>query len=103
VSFLRLVNFYGFAVHLDGRVTVTRSPDFAVKASGWLSPSNHNHLRITRILRCLHVLGLEVEAKALFDCLSDIYEDELRKPMPAISDETMEYWREAAAQAGTSR
>jgi hypothetical protein len=99
VSFLRMMNFYGFEARSGQQITVTRAPSFAAKATVWLSPGNHNHLRITRILRCLTVLGLEAEAKAFFDCLADIYEDEQIKPMPAISDETMLYWREAAGRA----
>jgi hypothetical protein len=96
VSFLRMMNFYGFEARSGQQITVTRAPNFAAKATVWLSPGNHNHLRITRILRCLSVLGLEAEARAFFDCLSEIYADEQNKPMPAISDETMLYWREAA-------
>lgn len=56
----------------------------------------------TRILKCLTVLGLEAEAKAFFRCLSEIYEDEQNKPVPAVSDETMLYWREAVGDAGRS-
>jgi len=92
--------FYGFEARLGERITVTRAPNFAAKAAGWLSPGDHNHLRMTRILRCLTVLGLEAEAKALFDCLCKIYEDEQKKPLPAISDETMLYWKEAVGDAG---
>ena len=95
VSFLRLMNFYGIEARSGERITVTRAPTLAAKATVWLSPGNHNHLWITRILRCLSVLGLEVEAKAFFDCLFEIYADEQNKPMPAISNETMLYWREA--------
>jgi hypothetical protein len=32
-----------------------------------------------------------------FHWLSQIYEDEQNKPMPAISDETILYWRDAAS------
>ena len=83
------MKFYGLEVHLGEQVTAMRSPNFAAKAAGWLSPGNHNHLRITRILRCLTVLGLEAEE--FFGCLAEIYKDEQSKPMPAISDETMQY------------
>jgi hypothetical protein len=100
VSFLRMINFYGLEAHSGEQITVTRAPNFAAKATVWLSPGNHNHLRITRILRCLSLLGLEAEANAFFDCLSESYEDEQKKPMPAISDETMLYWREAASHLG---
>jgi len=100
VSFLRLMSFYGLEAHKGEQIAVTRAPNFATKATVWLSRGNHNHLRITRILRCLSLLGLEAEAKALFHCLSEIYEDEQKKPMPAISDRTMLYWREATGDAG---
>jgi hypothetical protein len=99
-SFLRMMNFYGFEARLGERVMVTRAPNFAAKAAGWLSPGDHNHLRITRILRCLTVLGLEAAAMAFFDCLCEIYEDEQNKPLPAISDKTMRYWKEAVGSAG---
>jgi hypothetical protein len=96
------MSFYGLEVRVGTHITVTRAPSFAAKATGWLSPGNHNHLRITRVLRCLTVLGLEAEAKAFFGCLSEIYEDEQNKPLPALSDETMLYWREAVGDAGRS-
>ncbi len=95
VSFLRLMSFYGLEANEGEQIRVNRALNFAAKGTAWLSPGNHNHLRITRIVRCLSALGLEAEAKAFFDCLSEIYEDEQNKPMPAISDETMLYWREA--------
>jgi hypothetical protein len=101
-SFLRLMKFYGFELRTGEQITVRLAPDFAPKAAKWRSPGNHNHLRITRILRCLTVLGLEAEAKAFFGCLSEIYENEQNKPVPAISDETMLYWRQAVADGGMS-
>jgi hypothetical protein len=97
-----MMTFYGFETRFGKQITVTRAPNFAAKATGWLSPGNHNHLRITRILRCLTVLGLEAEAKAFFGCLSEIYEDEQNKTLPALSDETMLYWRKAVGDAGRS-
>jgi hypothetical protein len=42
---------------------------------------------------------LETEAKTFFECSSEIYEDKQNKPIPAISDETMQYWREAVGLA----
>jgi Opioid growth factor receptor (OGFr) conserved region len=100
VTFLRMMKFYGFEARSGEHITVTRAPDFSCKATGWLSPRNHNHLRITRILRCSTVLGLAGEAMAFLECLLEIYKDEQSKPSPAISDETMQYWREAVGGAG---
>ncbi|MGA3103577.1 MAG: opioid growth factor receptor-related protein [Terriglobales bacterium] len=102
VSFVHMLNFYGFEVRLGERITVTRAANFAVKAAGWLSPSNHNHLRITRILRSLSVLGLDAEAVAFFDCLREIYGEEQSKAEPAISEETMRYWEKSVSDSGRS-
>jgi hypothetical protein len=38
--------------------------------------------------------------KAFFDCLSKIYEDGQNNTLPALSDETMLYWKEAVGDAG---
>jgi hypothetical protein len=81
-SFFRMMRFYGFEVLSIKPIKVDRAPNFEAKATGWLSPGNHNHLRITRILRCLSVLGLEAEAKAFLECLAEIYEHEQDKTTP---------------------
>lgn len=94
-SFLRMMNFYGLEASSGEQIVVNPAAIFDSKSRIWLSPGNHNHLRITRILRCLTILGLESEAKAFFECLSEIYKGEQNKPIPAISDETMRYWRAA--------
>ena len=95
VSFLRMLRFYGFEFQAGEQVSVIRSTNFAAKAATWLSPGNHNHLRITRILRCLNLLGLQAEAEAFYKCLSEIYEGEQSKPAPAISHETARFWKRA--------
>jgi len=82
VSFLRMMKFYGLEVDFAEQIKVTRTRYFAAKATIWLSPGNHNHLRITRILRCLSFLGLEAEARAFFECLSEIYDNEQSQPRP---------------------
>jgi hypothetical protein len=88
VSFQRMINFCGLEARSGEQIEVNRAPSFAAKAERWLSTGNHNHLRITRILRCLNLLGLETEAKAFFDCLSEVYKDEQDKRLAAISRET---------------
>ena len=95
-SFLRMIGFYGLEVCPAEPITVTRGLSFPVRSAGWLTPGNHNHLRITRILGCLSVLGLDAEVKAFFEFLAEIYEEEQEKPLPAISDETFDYWGKAA-------
>jgi hypothetical protein len=39
----------------------------------------------------------EAEANAFLERLSETYEDQRNKSLPAISDETMLYWRKAVA------
>jgi hypothetical protein len=42
---------------------------YKAPARHWLTPNNHNHLRITRILKCLMELGLEDCAVSFFEWL----------------------------------
>jgi hypothetical protein len=61
----------------------------------WVTAGNHNHLRITRILKCLCLLGLDAEAKEFFKWLSVIDEEERRKPRSGITARSFEFWRRA--------
>jgi hypothetical protein len=96
-SFRRMLAFYGMAIQESTALTVTRAFFFADRSKNWISPSNHNHLRITRILKSLRLLGLEAEAAAFFDCLADIYRVESATETPGISEETFEFWQAAVS------
>jgi len=52
---------------------------------------NHNWLRITRVLHCLRLLGIEDQGRKLLDCLEKL-ETEGRA---RITPDTLRYWREA--------
>ena len=78
-SLARMNGFYGL------------SGDPARRAA-WLTPGNHNLLRLTRILRCLHLLGLEEEATALLGTLEALYQAGAAR---AIGPVTLGYWRRA--------
>jgi hypothetical protein len=92
-AFLRLLAFYGFEICESSPPTVRRACSFAGRSNNWLTASNHNHLRITRILKSLRTLGLETEATAFFNCLAGIYNEESVKEFPGISDETFRFWQ----------
>jgi hypothetical protein len=97
VSFERMLAFYGFEI-LDGpRMRIVPSATFPRRSSEWVTPGNHNYLRITRILKSLSTLGLEEEASRFFECLSEIYDsqDRRRRPIPL---ETLQYWKAAIAK-----
>jgi hypothetical protein len=87
-SFLRMLRFYGLEFHSE---KIELAKNFAVRSSNWLTPGNHNHLRLTRILRSLHLLGLESEAQALFCVLSQLYESHPGR----ITFRTYEFWKNA--------
>ena len=94
-SFVRMLLFYGFALKEGPPTRVVRTSSFAERAQVWLSWSNHNHLRITRILKSLKLLGLGEEADAFFACLQELYEEEAARERPRISPETFRFWEEA--------
>lgn len=91
-SLKRMLVFYGLEWH-EG--AVRRTGRFVERALDWVTVGNHNHLRITRILKCLRLLGLGDEARAFFDCLAAVYEEELTKARPGISAVTFRFWSDA--------
>ena len=56
--------------------------------------SDHNHLRITRILRSLRVLGLEAEAKAFYDALTEVFD----ASKGHIGQKSMMFWTRAVSR-----
>ncbi len=59
------------------------------KKPHWLTPRNHNYLRMTRILRCLTALWFVNEAGRLNDWLHQLYDEEL------VGKETLAFWDNA--------
>lgn len=89
----RMLRFYGLAlVPSPSGLVVERAPNFPARAQNWLHPMNHNHLRLTRILRSTLLLGLEAESKALFHALNSIY----REFPDRIPARTHAFWSSAA-------
>ena len=87
-SFERILRFLGFVTKngtvIEGDNFTDRIPDV------WAFP-NHNWLRISRILRSVTLLGMEPQAKALYERLSAYF---TRRKFP-IPEETFQYWTEA--------
>ena len=93
-AFDRMLTFYGLrlVVGADG-LTVVRAEDFGRHAENWLTRQNHNFLRLTRILRSLHLLGEAPRARALFACLEALY----RERHSTIGERTFAFWTRAAS------
>lgn len=88
-AFVRMLLFYG--LRWTG-TAVERAENFRERARNWLWPGNHNHLRLTRILRSTLLLGLEAESKAFFQALNGIY----REFPDRISSRTHAFWSDAS-------
>ena len=68
----RMLAFYGLRRQsaADGKPLITvDAARFGARAGNWLSPGNHNHLRLTRIMQSLNTLGLDEDARMLQHCL----------------------------------
>jgi hypothetical protein len=94
-----MLRFYGLEeARTAGALHILRTDHFTGRARVWLSPGNHNHLRLTRIMISLSELGLPTQARALWECLSQIAADFPDRVTPA----TLEYWRAAGGGSGGS-
>lgn len=91
-SLRRMLEFYGLALAPRADPPgIAPSPSFPARSRDWLHAGNHNMLRLSRILRCLTLLGLPRHARALLDCLERIAADH----PDSVSPRTRDYWRNA--------
>ena len=88
-ALIRILTFYVLKLAPDG---VTKGPNWETRKFNWFTENTHNSLRITRILKCLTSLGLEVEAKAFQSGLQSLCESE---PDCGIDKIAMQFWRDA--------
>jgi hypothetical protein len=94
-SFELMLQFYGLELIEGGAAEIVPSPYFAERSQEWLTPGNHNFLRISRILRSLSLLGLARYAAAFLMCLERIYTENAR----IVGETTLGYWRRAVADS----
>lgn len=85
---VRWLEFYGF--ELKGE-KVVRGKEFGEKSELWNVRVNHNHLRITRIIRSLRLFGLEGEAKGVYEAFAGFAESGESE----IDPTAVTYWKEA--------
>lgn len=71
------------------------TPETAARPKAWVCAADHNHLRLTRILKSLNLLGLRAEARSLYEAISACD--------GGIPARTRQFWREAVnTGSGTS-
>jgi hypothetical protein len=91
-SLEKMLRFYGLICDYEqGTPEVRRGAAFAASSPQWLERGNHNHLRISRILRSLTVLGCERHARAFYRCLESLYRDD----SDSIGADTFGHWTRA--------
>lgn len=90
-SFHRMLAFYGLHERAG---TFSRAPNFASRAAIWLTPNNHNFLRITRILHSLKLLGLPQHSQAFLQIMSDIAAHE---GAGIVTAGNLRFWQNAAS------
>jgi hypothetical protein len=91
-SFRIMLEFYGLQYSDDsGVVVIQKTPSFNQKANNWLNEYNHNHLRITRIIKSLNVLGLGEHAKAFQRAMLSIAE----QTPEDVAEVTVRFWETA--------
>lgn len=91
-SFRLMLTFYGLELHEeDSGPSVGPAADAVARQRHWLSPGNHNLLRITRILGSLSTLGLRAHAQAFLAALEELY----ARHESVIGPTTIAFWRDA--------
>jgi len=83
-----MLDFYGLKYEKD---KIEKYDNFIERKKNWITPRNHNYLRITRILKCLMIFEMRDEAIAFYRMLL-----ELKGEYPKeIDDISVDYWVEA--------
>jgi len=83
----RICTFYGLPPPEPNSTTVPNPRSF------WLQPHSHNHLRLTRIIRSLRILGLQREARVFAAVV-------LRAASGKVSVTSKRFWCRAALWPG---
>ena len=92
ISLDLMLDFYGFVrLKEKGNVKIVKSPNYETRTQEWVTPSNHNFLRITRIFKSITLLGLSVYAVKFFDALEELYLEKQN----IIGTVSFEYWKTA--------
>ena len=84
-SFILMLGFYG--LEMNG-VVISKGVTWETRKKVWLHKRNHNHLRITRILKCLKLFSLDGEKDAFKYALSKIYKQNKEN----ITKKTFDFW-----------
>ena len=85
-----MLRFYGYELDEVGPV-VRPADNWADRVAEWVTPGDHNFLRISRILRSCSLLGLRAEAAAFLEALEEL----AGRGRSPIGNVTLSHWRRA--------
>ncbi|MDR1389233.1 MAG: hypothetical protein LBJ31_04590 [Treponema sp.] len=87
-----MLDFYGFNMATnDANIKIAKNENYEERAKNWITPFNHNYLRITRILKFLTLAGMKNYAAAFFGALENVYTGNKK----TIGRTTFAYWKNA--------
>ncbi len=90
-SVARMLRFWGLT--FDG-VGVAPAANWADRRGEWFTENTHNSLRITRMLKCMALLGLKADARAIAAGLEHLCTN---GPQCGITDESRRHWKAAVS------
>jgi hypothetical protein len=105
-AFKRMLTFYGleyskvqdtddsrdYNPDTNSTHAITDGPNWEAAKDRWVVHKNHNHLRITRIIRSLRLLGCKEQAQALYSFLE--VDEEV---IAVVSRQSQGFWARAAS------
>ena len=94
-AFDRMMKFYSFDVTQEApqeEPTIVPMTNFDQVKGPWFRSTDHNHRRISRMIRSLRILGLVPEAEAFYCALRNL---DAAKP-GKLSKHSVNFWRQAA-------
>lgn len=98
----RMLAFFGlkisFSPSIDYQTDVELADDFEARKYTWAEAFNHNHLRITRMLKSMVLLGWGEWARAICDFLVEYKGDSSGNNDWKVNENSKQYWIEAVQQ-----
>jgi len=85
-----MLTFYGLELDRSNPAhpVIQKGKTFPTRSVSWLQPYDHNHLRLTRILTSLRLLGLPELSAAFYRCLQEIVKENPER----VASETVSFW-----------
>lgn len=90
-SFCFILKFYGLVIKVKKNgMKIIKDDNYEDRKNVWQTEYNHNYLRITRILKCLKLIGFERYSQAFLNCLLELYKENPKN----FNDISISYWKQ---------